>query len=660
MKNINEICKKNLKNDLGYYHHLFIVTAFLFMSGAITFFFKKLYYKIFPWVLSKNVIFPEGTITPWIQSWAFERDGIEIYVLYIFMFLIIGSVFSLGSVIFKFRTHKVLLGLIFSVALLLSSMLYLGGKFSAPPSVIGTAANLRLVYSLFFGALLVAILYWLKKISSSVETFLTIMILLPFCFVATEPIAISNYVYIFSPAQKMLEGFKISEIYFQYDFFVTALAALWMKLGLALVKFQILGQAANFVAILGVYLISKKLFRQRILSCLLVIALIVFRIASAPWDPVFVFQITPLRLDLWLIPFTILLYRGPRDWLITLSLGVLILIHGSFGLIYTVGYIQLVGTLILLSIGNLGFKPFLEKYFNLNEMIAIATRLSFLLLCVAVSRTVFADNIVATSWYQKIGIGFIPIAQKSFFWFLPIVFSGLVVLLVTMRNVLSFRYIASGFALLYFTLGNCIYFFGRSHEMNLFSIAIPLIFLFFYTLDALDRWLNYYPIAYSKTINKELTRAIAVCLIVSISYKCYDRIINNISMKIRYGKDFILHANRDPFTEDKARIDSTIKEIRDQVGKKVPLHFMLFSESDQFLFYQVERGNTSFCYPMASCVFVSEVIDHAQSLLDKGSYILFDHDLASSLFDKKLSNITFRYTTKSQKYVLVGKKPPTL
>jgi len=37
-------------------------------------------------------MYPNGTLTPWIQRWTVERDGIEIYVLYGGMFLILAVV----------------------------------------------------------------------------------------------------------------------------------------------------------------------------------------------------------------------------------------------------------------------------------------------------------------------------------------------------------------------------------------------------------------------------------------------------------------------------------------------------------------------------------------------------------------------------------------
>lgn len=632
--------------------------ALVLFATAVVFVFYKTYYAIFPWILSKNTVYPEGTLTPWMQAWARERDGIEIYMLYGGMFLNMAAVMVLATFSRILRDKWVDAALIAGAGwLVYRCALGSGIVFTPPPAELTASSSARIVYCSLFALLLGGAIVLQKKISYRVETLLAGAILIPFCFVATTPIAISNYAYIFAPAQKLLEGVRLSHIYFQYDLFLAGVAALWMRLGLNLSLFQILGQLSNFVAILGIFLMARSLFRQRALSLLLLVGLVLVRIAAAPWDPVYVFQITPLRLDLWLIPFAILFFRGPFHWLLPLACGVLMLIHGAFGLIYTLGYLQLMATLGALSIAEFGIRTKVAEWFKPAAVRRVLLTGAFLLACYLTARVVLSANIAATAYYQKIGLGFIPLAKTSFFWIYPIVVSSAFVLLYLLRNVVTQKYLALGYALIYFTLGNCIYFFGRSHEMNLFSIAIPLIFLLFYTLDLFDRWLALPPAAAGSAASGRLVLLFASVFSIAAAYYCSDRIGDNLTAKLNHIVTWRPHPG-DPFSEAQAETDGVVREIRGVMGEGARVQFMVKDESKEFLFYQAMPGNTSFFYPLASWIFMSDMVRHAQSLLDGGTYLLIDQNLAETVFDARLSEVGYRYVTTAGKYVLVARRPP--
>ena len=558
----------------------------ILFATAVVFVFHKFYYAIFPWVLSKNTVYPNGILTPWIQGWTAERDGIEIYVLYGGMFLILAAVAVLAMLSRQLHNKWIDVALIAGACVLIFKYALGSGIVFTPPAELVASNSIRILYCGLLALLLLGTIYLQKKVSLRVEAFLASILLIPFCFIATMPIAASNYAYIFAPAQQLLQGVPLSNIYFQYDLFLSLLAAFWMKLGFNLSLFQILGQAANFVAILAIFLMARSLFRQRALSILLLIALVLVRIASAPWDPIYVFQITPLRLDLWLIPFSIIFFRGPHHWLLPLACGLLMLIHGAFGLIYTLGYLQLMATLAALSIADFGIKAKLAQWLKVAVTSRILVIGAFLLACYFAVSTVFSANLEATSFYQKIGIGFIPLAKTSFFWIYPIVVSSAFVLLYLLRNVVTQKYLALGYVLIYFTLGNCIYFFGRSHEMNLFSIAIPLIFLLFYTLDLFDRWLALAPTASKSAVSGRLVLLSALVFLIAAAYYGSDRIRENLSVKLDNMKTLQLH-QRDTFADVQGEIDGVLKEIRGVIGVSDQIQFMvpfLPSDAQQHVF----------------------------------------------------------------------------
>lgn len=633
------------------FQYLFASIMFVLVSAAITFGFRKFYYFIFPWVLSKNIIFPKGTLTPWIEAWSASRDGIEIYVLYVMMFLLIATMIAWIN-ISKILVKKWLIIGIASIAFWFSRKLWLGIEFTPPSEAIVSIHHGIKLCVIFIFAILSS-LYCRSKLSGKLEILFISIFLIPLCFIATGPIDINNYAYVFSPAQKILEGVNVSQIYFQYDIFLSLLAAAWMYVGISLTKFQFLGQLSNYVAIFGIYLMARNLFQKKALSFLLLISLVLVRIASAPWDPVYVFQITPLRLDLWLIPFSIIFFQGPKHWLISFICGILILIHGPFGIIYTLSYIQLSLTLFTLLIIDKGFKASLIELKNAKIQFKIMYTALFLAACLTISHFVFGLSHEATSWYQKIGIGFIPLAKTSFFWIYPVILTSAFALLYFLRKKVSIKYLSLGFILIYFTLGNCIYFFGRSHEMNLFSISIPLVFLLFFTLDLFDRLMEQSPFV----LSKYLSILLGVIFLGVVEYKCSDRIQSNLILKYKNAKSFNLPPG-DPFKQAQVETNSILNEIRQITGVKSNIQFFIADEGKEFLFYQEAHGNSSFFYPFSSWIFLDQLLVHAQNLINDGSYILIDQKIFNNLLKSKINGIGYRYETKNGGYVLISLHPP--
>jgi hypothetical protein len=402
---------------------------------------------------------------------------------------------------------------------------------------------------------------------------------------------------------------------------------------------------------------ARNLFHEKALSLLLLVGLIVVRIVSAPWDPVYVFQITPLRLDLWLILIAIIYFRGPYHWFLTLACGVLMLVHGNLGLIYTLGYLQLIATLSLLSMSNVGVRGKLNQWKSSRNVLRLAAAAGFLLVCFLTSRYIFGASLSATSYYQKIGIGFFPMAKTSLFWLVPVVISSAFVLLWTLRKVVTPRYGALGFALIYFALGNCIYFFGRSHESNLFSIAIPLVFVLFYALDLLGRALLHWSGGRVSAVTANMASVLGLSFILVTAYKCSDQIRENVALKLENAAAFQLHPG-DPFEEAQEKADKVLSEIREVIGATASIQFVGLDDNMEFALYQRIHGNSAFFYPFSSWIFLDELVQHEQALLDGGAYLLVDKKLLRTLFDTKLQNIGFRYVTSNDQYVLIGLTPP--
>lgn len=114
-----------IKNDL-----VKQAVVFLLGAGLVALAVRIFYYAIFPWVLSFNLVFPPGVLTPWIEGWTAERDGIEIYVLYSLLFVCIGlsALFGFGLTFLSPRWRTVVL-----VIAALATLVHLGSLSFTPP-----------------------------------------------------------------------------------------------------------------------------------------------------------------------------------------------------------------------------------------------------------------------------------------------------------------------------------------------------------------------------------------------------------------------------------------------------------------------------------------------------------------------------------------------
>jgi hypothetical protein len=237
---------------------------------------------------------------------------------------------------------------------------------------------------------LIALLYYLNHQFFRWEPLLAALLLIPPCFLAVSAFGWRDYSYVFAPGLRLLNGATLSDSYFQYDLLPSLLAAAWMKLEFDLNDFRILAQAAYYLAILCIYLLSRRLFWKKGLSVFLLAALILGRIYASPFDATLTFQTTPVRLDLW-IPLLLAVYCfGPYHWAAGLICGLLMFLLKNFGIIYSAAYIQLLLTLWLVGYLGSGQKPpFLKSL--LEQMKRCILPLSILIICGVTSFFLFRN-----------------------------------------------------------------------------------------------------------------------------------------------------------------------------------------------------------------------------------------------------------------------------
>ena len=85
--------------------------AAILIGSFVSLVLRRFYYITFPLIQSFNTIYPPGTLAPLIEEWTVERDGIEIYALYILVIAIIGltALLVFGLSLLKVRWMQALI-----------------------------------------------------------------------------------------------------------------------------------------------------------------------------------------------------------------------------------------------------------------------------------------------------------------------------------------------------------------------------------------------------------------------------------------------------------------------------------------------------------------------------------------------------------------------
>lgn len=571
----------------------------------------KLFFAFSNIIWSKNLKIDFSALSPQIRSWALQRDGVETYVLYILVFICIALTVFLVWLYDSLRVlHKNILLVFLFLALIISSWFYYS-KIGFNPPMPNQAPGLS-PFALM--AVVMSILWLLIKVSYRKERLANILIiifLLPICFIATGPISPSDYSYIFAPALRLLKHFEIKEIYFQYDLLLSFIAVIWMKMNINLNFFQIIGQLSFYVLFLASFFFSKRFFIKKQLSYYLLISLVLVKIYGLMHDPVLCFQVTPLRLDWWILLLALSFISGIYNKLLGIVLGLLVIFHRTFGLIYTIGYFEIISVLFLLDfidskISFQSFKIKIKKHFFL-----CLPNIAILAFSFVASLIILGDSLEAASAYQKIGIGFLPISAISFYWYFPILASATVVLLMKKRKSLSTNYFNSSLLLIVLSIGNSIYFFGRSHEHNIINISASLIFVLFLFFD-----LVLYPLTAKGELQSKWKKVISVLLpssfILLITFFYSAGILNRSQIQFT---NLQKHQTIYPIPTDWG-----IKKIRDITNNSDKVYFT--GNYDFYYYYSGKYTPEGRYSPYPSWVYKGDMINFMQSLLDKGYYIV--------------------------------------
>lgn len=471
-------------DEVGFLTHPLtrLVAVTLTLTGILRLVF--FYFAPRIWALQEEISLQD--ITPWTRWAMADRDGAEPQVLLLLTLAL--AVLTVAGMQLLQRAPQWLSSL--AVACCLPGALIFA--LTVPPAapMPEVDASWLHISEAVAGVLAIALIARRATQNRLLQLFLGAL-LLPVCFIAVYLPSHGDLATVLAPALKLRLGFSPAQIYFQYDFLTALVAVAWHNVGGAASEFTRTTQFSFFLMLGAVFYLSRKIFRQKWLAGLLFAAVCLVRVYGIVPDANVIPQVTPLRIDLWLLLLLPALLFGLRHWSVGLGVGLLYFFSRSFGVLYLGSYA------LALSADFLTLRADATDRIPLWRALSGYLRPLFagLLLIAAgllASRLVFGSLVSdAVLTYRRLGVGMMRIGQDSFYWWIAAALAATGWLAFSLRSLAGQQRTGASFFLLALGIGNSIYFFGRSHEHNLLNISAPLLFCFFLGIDlAIAAWHN--------------------------------------------------------------------------------------------------------------------------------------------------------------------------
>jgi len=445
---------------------------------------QRVFFHFAPGLWARQSPLDLSTVTPWALPQFTETDGAEpvgllaAVVLATLMLSALGQGLKLASP--RVRGVVSVLGLAGGVLLLRDA------GFALPGAVVGSALakNSLLVVAAVVAGLVIG---WQQEhgrtLSVATALLLVLLVLVPSG--STSP---GDAQTMLAPAWRLLHGASPAHIYMQYDYLPSLLLEAWLWLG---------GDPAGiffltglcYCALLGaLFVLARRWFRHPGLAGPLLVALLMLRVsAGMTADVAAVPQVSPLRLDLWILPVALALRFGLRHWGVALSLGALCLFSRSIGVLYLGGYgLALAADLFAarLSLSETARVPWSRELSLFCRR--LLPSLLILLGCIGLTALILGSPISdAALLYRKLGVSQIRVVQSSFYWWLLPLTALTAGLAFWQRAELGEKRGSALLLLVGLLISSSIYFFGRSHENNLLNLSAPFLTCYFLCLDLL-------------------------------------------------------------------------------------------------------------------------------------------------------------------------------
>lgn len=638
------------------------LTIWLGIALSISFAIYVFFYTIAGYIRKLNRVIDPAELSPPLRAWyLLPRDGIEPWVLYI---LITGVV--LLTVLFmglenKWQPIKPFIYKVTKFALLPVLILTL---IVRPPPTLSMVSGVGHTLLLLIAAVVVFFAFLkLFKYKKSLFFILLSVLMIPMCFIAIGPLSAFDYNFILDPALRLLHGYKLSEIYFQYDLFLSLLMTPFLAAHAEPNTIQYLFQFSYYAFLVGLLIFSSKIFTNKNLTVPLIMAVVVMRFFAIQYEPTYAFQLTPLRLDLWIIPLSLVWYFGVFHWVVGLAIGALIVSHRNFGTIYMVAYFACLFLHYAKTVYDVSLSK--ENFFEGFKLQTISFLKSccptvfFPVLAFVASMIIFKDTGIsqAAKLYGSFGFGFDAINRSSYYWYTPALLSFVTILLFKLRKELTAQYFSTVLFLVFLVIGNSLYFYGRSHESNVIAISASIMFLLFIFIDLVASYLSIsmpldkFPSV--KSIKEVVSYRFIVPLLPIFVVLCsvfyYSK---NISTRIPLQ---ITNFRTDNLYQNKtSKLDlEDIKKITAGSDKVYPMVFA----NDFHFYYYGQYNPVGYWFPYASWVFKKDQIQFLQGLLDDGYYLVYNLHEENYIDGQKeiLAGLKFTQDTQSPPYGVIHK-----
>jgi hypothetical protein len=460
------------------------LTQLAVVTLTLTWMLRLLFFHYAPQIWAMQADVPLQDITPWTR-WAMqERDGAEPPVLLALILLL--TVLTVLSMQLLKRIPQDLRNGVVIVCLTTSVLFALDVPLRAPNWETGRIwwQVLEAEAGIF---LAVFVARWAAR-KRGLHIVLGLA-LIPVCFLAVSLPSHVDLACILAPALKLRLGFSPVQIYMQYDYLLTLLAVGWRYVGGDPFAFSRVTQGSFFLLLVASFLLARRMFEEKRFAGMLLVALCAVRVYGIVPDANFFPQVTPLRIDLWVLLLAPALIFGLRHWSVGLAAGLIYFFARSFGFLYLGSY-----ALALLV-------DFLVRHADAQERIPLWREIAAYVRPMTVGLVFVGTGLLAVRWvfgaaisdavlmYRRLGIGMMRISPDSFYWWIAPALAATGWLLFALRGVIGQRRTGASFFLLALGIGNSIYFFGRSHEQNLLNISAPLLFCVFLGMDlAIVAW----------------------------------------------------------------------------------------------------------------------------------------------------------------------------
>jgi len=429
------------------------------------------------WAFSQD--FPLELITPWSRWTMADRDGVETQVLLLLTLLLVTLTVVATKLVDKVSTRW---RLVAAALCLIGCGTFLAFVPFAPPMAQVSVFRSHVLIVVGSALLITAAIHWAGQRRTRYS--LLFLLLIPICFLTASPEAMSSDLEcILAPALRLRLGFPLREIYFQYDLFPSLIAVGWQRLGANPAMFSFCTRTSYFLLLIGGFFLARRLFVNQRLAALFLAALCAVRIYGVMDEANAYPQVTPLRIDLWIVLLAAALNFGLEHWVVGLAIGLVFFFLRSFGMLYIGSY-----GLALIAEFCARRTASQEPQALLKDIAASCRRvlpsLALIALGVGAARLVFGSIVSdAVLIYHRLGAGMIRIAPSSFYWWVAPGIAVAAALAFECRQLLSDKRAQAAFFAVALAIGNVIYFFGRSHENNLMVVSASLLLCFFLCFD---------------------------------------------------------------------------------------------------------------------------------------------------------------------------------